>query len=293
MQECFDAGRHGARRFCLLSGFARASWKKRPRPPRRVGVVPGDAHASLLVSACARARARCRCRRWPRRGPTPRASPGSAIGSTTTLHRTNFREHPSIDHCATFVAAAVAHAVDDKVPDPGGVAHGKYLVLTSGCVDCRTPQKMGPNGPEPDISRPLSGHPESLRMPPAPHLPPGPWLVSVAWTNRAWAGLWGAIYTTNLTPGPEMGPGQWIARDFNAIIRTGRHRSRGPPGGAADAFRGLQQLLRRGPESPLGLPASDSRRQELRARADTAEGGQVTSGDGSTSTTPQPLLKTP
>lgn len=40
------------------------------------------------------------------------------------------------------------------------VARVQYLVNTSGCHDCRTPLKMGAKGPEPDMKRMLSGHPE-------------------------------------------------------------------------------------------------------------------------------------
>ncbi len=54
------------------------------------------------------------------------------------------------------------------------IARGKYLVDIMGCHDCHTPMKMGPNGPEWDMTRALSGHPEELVMPPAPALPPGP-----------------------------------------------------------------------------------------------------------------------
>ncbi|NRF65591.1 c-type cytochrome [Aquincola sp. S2] len=106
-------------------------------------------------------------------------------------------------------------------------ARGKYLVDTSGCMDCHTPFKMGPNGPEPDMSRMLSGHPEQLVMPPAPALPAGPWLIVSSGTNTAHAGPWGVSFTANLTPDPETGLGLWSARDFRATIRTGRHLGRG------------------------------------------------------------------
>ena len=33
------------------------------------------------------------------------------------------------------------------------VERGKYLVTGAGCNDCHTPWKMGPNGPEPDMTR--------------------------------------------------------------------------------------------------------------------------------------------
>jgi Cytochrome c len=107
------------------------------------------------------------------------------------------------------------------------VARGKYLVSTSGCHDCHTPWKMGAKGPEPDMSRALSGHPESLKMPAPPRLPEGPWLVMTAATNTAFAGPWGVSFTANLTPEPETGLGEWTLRNFVDTIRTGRHLGRG------------------------------------------------------------------
>src|SRR5688572_190932 len=55
------------------------------------------------------------------------------------------------------------------------VERGAYLVRTMGCHDCHTPWKLGPRGPEPDMSRALTGHPAETIMPPPPALPPGPW----------------------------------------------------------------------------------------------------------------------
>jgi mono/diheme cytochrome c family protein len=105
---------------------------------------------------------------------------------------------------------------------------GKYLVTTSGCNDCHTPWIVGPKGPEPDMSRMLSGHPQDMRMPPAPK-PQAPWLVSAAATNTAWAGPWGVSFTANLTPDAETGLGKWTQRNFTETIRTGRHMGRGRP----------------------------------------------------------------
>jgi mono/diheme cytochrome c family protein len=116
---------------------------------------------------------------------------------------------------------AAADAPADKV------ARGKYVVTVSGCNDCHTPFTMGPNGPEPDMSRMLSGHPEGLALPPPPKLPEGPWVATVAATNTAWSGPWGVSYTANLTPDPETGLGKWTYRNFADTIRTGRHMGRG------------------------------------------------------------------
>ena len=109
------------------------------------------------------------------------------------------------------------------------VARGAYLVQTMGCNDCHTPLKMGPRGPEPDMARALTGHPSELVMPPAPALPPGPWLVVAAATNTAWAGPWGVSFTANLTPDMDTGLGSWTEQMFIDTMRTGRHQGKGRP----------------------------------------------------------------
>ncbi|MCL4800273.1 MAG: c-type cytochrome [Burkholderiales bacterium] len=120
-----------------------------------------------------------------------------------------------------------AAATDGAKSDAERIARGKYLVTVAGCNDCHTPWKMGPNGPEPDMSRMLSGHPEQLDMPPAPKLSQGPWLVTVGATNTAWSGPWGVSFTANLTPDGETGLGKWTVRTFKDTIRTGRRMGRG------------------------------------------------------------------
>ncbi|HEX6720231.1 MAG TPA: c-type cytochrome [Burkholderiaceae bacterium] len=127
---------------------------------------------------------------------------------------------------ALIVAMAAASAAE---PASTTVARGKYLVDTSGCHDCHTPFKLGPNGPEPDMGRMLSGHPEDLVMPPAPALPAGPWLITSSATNTAHAGPWGVSFTANLTPDADTGLGQWTLKNFVDTIRTGRHMGRGRP----------------------------------------------------------------
>ncbi len=123
------------------------------------------------------------------------------------------------------VAAAPAAAHMAK-PSPAAVARGKYLVTATGCDDCHTPWKMGANGPEPDMTLMLSGHPASLQMPPAP-ASSGPWMASISASRTAFAGPWGVSYTRNLTPDPETGLGQWTEQQFIDTIRTGREQGRG------------------------------------------------------------------
>lgn len=134
---------------------------------------------------------------------------------------------PALIAAATLASAAQAN--DAKPLHADQLARGKYLVTTSGCNDCHTPLKPGPNGPELDMERMLSGHPQTLAMPPAPTLPDGPWLVSVAATNTAWSGPWGVSFTANLTPDVETGLGRWTLRNFTDTIRSGRHLGRGRP----------------------------------------------------------------
>jgi hypothetical protein len=130
---------------------------------------------------------------------------------------------------STLAATAMLAVALPALASDAKVARGKYLVSTAACHDCHTPFKMGPDGPEPDMSRALSGHPEGLAMPPAPKLPEGPWLMVGAATNTAWSGPWGVSFTANLTPDPDTGLGDWTLRDFMATIRTGRHLGRGRP----------------------------------------------------------------
>lgn len=115
------------------------------------------------------------------------------------------------------------------VKDPVRVERGAYLVRVMGCNDCHTPFKPGPRGPEPDMSRALSGHPSDLVMPPPPALPPGPWVWVGSATNTAFAGPWGVSFTANLTPDPETGLGKWTEEMFVTALRTGRHQGKGRP----------------------------------------------------------------
>jgi mono/diheme cytochrome c family protein len=97
---------------------------------------------------------------------------------------------------------------------------GKYLVMVGGCNDCHTPWKMGEKGPAPDMTKELSGHPESMMMPPPPPMPM-PWMLAGAATMTAWSGPWGISYTRNLTPDMETGIGKWDEATFIKTLRTG------------------------------------------------------------------------
>ena len=109
------------------------------------------------------------------------------------------------------------------------VERGRYLVAATGCNDCHTPMKMTDHGPEPDMTRMLSGHPESLKMPQPPQLSQGPWLWVAGATNTAFAGPWGVSFAFNLTPDQNTGLGIWTEDMFIRAIRTGRHMGTSRP----------------------------------------------------------------
>lgn len=115
-------------------------------------------------------------------------------------------------------------------PAMSPVQRGEYLVKTAGCDDCHTPFKMGPTGPEPDMSRRLSGHPETLKVNMPPKLTP-PWTAAANETFTAWAGPWGISYTANLTSDKNTGIGQdlWTEELFIRAIREGKHMGTSRP----------------------------------------------------------------
>ena len=120
-----------------------------------------------------------------------------------------------------LIAAAIpALALADGSADT--VARGKYIVTTSGCNDCHTPWVMGPKGPEPDMTRMLSGHPSDFPLTPAPKVSGG-WVMVAAATNTAWNGPWGTSFTANLTPDVGTGLGGWTTKQFADTMRTGKH----------------------------------------------------------------------
>lgn len=108
------------------------------------------------------------------------------------------------------------------------IKRGEYLVEIMGCHDCHTPMKLGPNGPEQDRSRALSGHPENAPVPPNAELPQG-YLAMIGATFTSFKGPWGTSYTRNLTPDKETGLGDWTVEEFIATMKTGRERGKGRP----------------------------------------------------------------
>ena len=103
------------------------------------------------------------------------------------------------------------------------VERGKYLVTIGGCNDCHTPLKMGPKGPEPDMARMLSGHPESFEISTGTTPASAQWMMTAAVTGTAFSGPWGVSFAANLTPDQNTGLGIWTEDMFIRTIRTGKH----------------------------------------------------------------------
>ncbi len=124
---------------------------------------------------------------------------------------------------------STASAAPKQAKRSAAVKRGEYLVTVAVCTDCHTPFKSGPpgpTGPEKDEARLLSGHPETLVMPPAPRLDE-PWIAAGSFTFTAWSGPWGVSFSANLTPDTDTGLGPWTEQNFVEAMRTGRHQGRG------------------------------------------------------------------
>ena len=127
----------------------------------------------------------------------------------------------------TFAIAACRQpASPAAAPAQTAVERGKMLVIGGACHDCHTPKKLGPKGPEPDMDRMLSGHPENIKVA-APYKPASgsPWAVGISDDLTAWSGPWGVSFPATLTPDTLTGlrSGVWTEALFVKALRTGKH----------------------------------------------------------------------
>ena len=108
---------------------------------------------------------------------------------------------------------------------------GKYLTLAGGCNDCHTPKTFGPNGPEADMTKELSGHPAGDKLPavPAKLLGENGYGTLANAHLTAWVGPWGISYAMNLSPDKATGLGSWTEQMFIDAIRNGKHQGTGRP----------------------------------------------------------------
>jgi hypothetical protein len=110
------------------------------------------------------------------------------------------------------------------------VAHGKYLVTTSGCDDCHTPKIFTEAGPVFDTTRRYSGFPQGETLPAldVKFVSPGNW-VAAEKHLAAWVGPWGISYASNLTPDKATGIGALSEEMFIKTLREGKYMGVGRP----------------------------------------------------------------
>ena len=130
---------------------------------------------------------------------------------------------PASEPAASTAAPAAAPALSQ-------VERGKTLIIGGGCHDCHTPKTMTAKGPEADLTRMLSGHPESDKIT-APFKPqPGsPWTTHTNDHLTAWSGAWGVSFAANLTPDQNTGLGIWTEDMFLNALKMGKHMGTSRP----------------------------------------------------------------
>lgn len=116
-----------------------------------------------------------------------------------------------------------------SAPKADLIKRGRYLVNVGGCGDCHSPKVFTKDGPIPDTSRLLSGHPADSKLPEVPKgaLAPDQWGAITSNDFTAWAGPWGVSFTRNLTPDVETGLGSWTEDVFIKALRKGKDMGEG------------------------------------------------------------------
>ena len=128
-----------------------------------------------------------------------------------------------------------------------------------GCNDCHTPLRMGPNGPEPDMTRMLSGHPENAcpAAAAAAHRRMEQRRLGVGHGVRRPVGH-------HLCVQPDARPGnghrQMAGKGFRAGDQDRQAHGRRPSDPAADAVGIVPAPVRVRPQGGLCVPEVDTRR---------------------------------
>jgi mono/diheme cytochrome c family protein len=98
------------------------------------------------------------------------------------------------------------------------VKWGEHLVKIGGCNDCHTPKKMGPNGPEDDMSLMPSGHPSNQPPTAFDAKDAAKKGLILTQTFTSWTGPWGTTFAANLTP-DSTGLGHWTEAQFLKALK--------------------------------------------------------------------------
>ena len=118
-------------------------------------------------------------------------------------------------------SAPVEETVVAKMSDEELVQKGKYLMVIGACHDCHSPKVMTHEGPMPDTTRLLSGHPKEEQN------------VAIPANSEEWilfnknltsfVGPWGVSFAANLTP-HETGTKYWTLDQFKTALRKGKYK---------------------------------------------------------------------
>ncbi|MBV9987926.1 MAG: c-type cytochrome [Chitinophagaceae bacterium] len=103
------------------------------------------------------------------------------------------------------------------------VSRGQYLVTTTGCDDCHSPKRMGPNGPEIIAETRLSGYPQNAPMPKLNLSEVKKGFLMFMPDLTAAVGPWGISFAANLTP-DATGTGNWTEENFIRALRHGKFK---------------------------------------------------------------------
>ena len=110
------------------------------------------------------------------------------------------------------------HAIEDT-----SVQRGAYLVTLMDCNTCHTPNDMTERGPQPDMSRRLSGYPDNRPVPEFDKAIAAKGVMFYHPDLTAAAGPWGISFAANITP-DDTGIGTWSLEQFERSMRKGKHK---------------------------------------------------------------------
>jgi hypothetical protein len=130
---------------------------------------------------------------------------------------------------------------DRIVSNDSLIIRGNYLVAIMGCDDCYSPKVIGPQGPELDMSRRLSGHPSQMPLGKISTAALQDWVLFNR-SNTATVGPRGASFAANITSS-ETGIGNWTEEQFVRAMHEGK----------AKGLEGARMLLPPMPWQNLGM----------------------------------------
>ena len=121
------------------------------------------------------------------------------------------------------ISTTKANETKDEKNKAEMIQRGEYLVTIGGCNDCHTPMKMGPNGPEPDAERRLSGHRDDLPRPVFDSSNFRKGWVGFSMQGTAMAFPFGMVYAANITS-DATGIGNWTLEQFKTAMTRGKYK---------------------------------------------------------------------